>query len=129
MTKNAVLVWGLWGLAGAAAALALGSAQAGPDIPADVQKVFKQHCVRCHTGPKPPKGLSLIPGKIASAIGAPSAEVPTMKLIEPGATDASYLLKKVRREEGVAGKPMPPGRALAPEEIRVLEDWIAGLAK
>lgn len=126
MTKNVFLVLGLLASLGAVA-LALVPSQSDPEIPADVQKVFKQHCVRCHTGPKPPKGLSVIPGKIASAIGAPSAEVPAMKLIEPGAPDASYLLKKVRREEGIAGKPMPPGRPLAAEEIQALETWIAGL--
>lgn len=126
MTKNVFLVLGLLASLGAVA-LALVPSQSDPEIPADVQKVFKQHCVRCHTGPKPPKGLSVIPGKIASAIGAPSAEVPAMKLIEPGAPDASYLLKKVRREEGIAGKPMPPGRPLADEEIQALEAWIAGL--
>jgi mono/diheme cytochrome c family protein len=126
MTKNVFLALGLLASLGAVA-LALIPPQAGPDIPADVQKVFKQHCVRCHTGPKPPKGLSVIPSKIASIVGAPSAEVPAMKLVEPGAPDASYLLKKVRRDEDIAGKPMPPGRALAPEEIRALEAWIAGL--
>jgi mono/diheme cytochrome c family protein len=117
----------LLGLAGLGAALA---AAAGPEdraIPAEVQKVFKQHCVRCHTGPKPPKGLSLIPARIASAIDATSAEVPALKIIDQSAPEASYLLKKVRREEGITGKPMPPGKALTPEEIQVLETWISGL--
>jgi len=33
----------------------------------------------------------------------------------------------IGREEGIAGKPMPPGKALTPEEIQVLETWISGL--
>ncbi len=97
------------------------------DIPADVLSVFKKNCVRCHTGPKPPKGRSFIPAKIASAIDAPSAEVPEAMLILPGDPGASYLMKKVRREDGIAGKPMPPGKALTAEEIQVLATWISGL--
>ena len=125
MKRTALAAIVLMGLAGIAAALA-----AGPEdraIPAEVQKVFKQHCVRCHTGPKPPKGLSLIPARIASAIDATSAEVPALKIIDRSAPESSYLLKKVRREEGIAGKPMPPGKALTAEEIQVLETWISGL--
>jgi mono/diheme cytochrome c family protein len=127
MKKSAVISIAVFGLAGLGALLA---AAAGPEdrtIPADVQKVFKQRCVRCHTGPKPPKGLSLIPGKIVSVIDAPSAEVPTLKIVDRSAPEASYLLKKVRREEGITGKPMPPGKALTAEEIQVLETWISGL--
>jgi mono/diheme cytochrome c family protein len=125
MKRTALTAIALIGFAGIVAALAAGSEDR--PIPDDVQKVFKQHCVRCHTGPKPPKGLSLIPAKIASAIDAPSAEVPALKIVDRSAPEASYLLKKVRREEGIAGKPMPPGKPLTAEEIQVLETWISGL--
>ena len=127
MKKNAVMTITLLGLAGLAATLAAAAGPEVPDIPADVQKVFKQHCVRCHGGPLPRKGLSLTAGKISSVIGAPSAEVPEAKLIVPGDPGASYLVKKVRREDGLAGKPMPPGKPLTAEEIQVLETWISGL--
>ena len=55
------------------------------------------------------------------------AEVPEAKLIVPGDPAASYLMKKVRREDGIAGKPMPPGKALTATEIQILETWISGL--
>jgi len=127
MKRTAYLSVGLLVLAGAGAALVMAPGRGDGDIPADVLSVFKKNCVRCHTGPKPPKGLSLIPAKIASAIEAPSAEVPEAKLIVPGDPDASYLVKKIRRGDGIAGKPMPPGKALTAEEIQVLETWISGL--
>jgi mono/diheme cytochrome c family protein len=127
MKKNTVMSIALLGLTGLAAALAVAAGPEDRAIPAEVQKVFKQHCVRCHTGPKPPKGLSLIPAKIVSVLEAPSAEVPEAKLIVPGDPGASYLVKKVRRGEGITGKPMPPGKALTAEEIQVLETWISGL--
>ncbi len=127
MKRTAYLSLALLVLAGAGAALVMPPDRGEGDIPADVLSVFKKNCVRCHTGPKPPKGLSLIPAKIASAFEAPSAEVPEAKLIVPGDPGGSYLMKKVRREDGIAGKPMPPGKALAAEEIQVLETWISGL--
>ena len=127
MKRTAFTAIALIGLAGIGAVLAAAAGPEGPDIPADVQKVFKQHCVRCHGGPLARKGLSLTAGKLASVIDAPSAEVPDAKLIVPGDPGASYLVKKVRREEGITGKPMPPGKALTAEEIQVLETWISGL--
>ncbi|MBP1770621.1 MAG: hypothetical protein H6P96_1239 [Candidatus Aminicenantes bacterium] len=83
MKRTAYLSLALLVLAGAGAALVLAPGRGDGDIPADVVSLFKKNCVRCHTGPKPPKGLSLIPAKIASAIEAPSAEVPEAKLIVP----------------------------------------------
>jgi mono/diheme cytochrome c family protein len=115
------------GMAAASAAWSLAQAPKGRAIPADVMSVFKKHCVRCHTGPQPPKGLSLIPAKAAAIIDAPSAEVPSLKLVDTAAPETSYLLKKVRRESGIAGKPMPPGKALAAEELQALETWISSL--
>ena len=127
MKRNDLLTLALLGLAGAGTALSLAGSQRGRDIPANVLAVFKKHCVRCHTGPKPPKGLSLIPAKIAAAIDAPSAEVPGLMIVDPNNPEASYLLKKVRRGSDIAGKPMPPGKALTAEELQLLEAWIAGL--
>jgi mono/diheme cytochrome c family protein len=127
MNKKVFMVVALVGLAGANIGLSLAQAQKGQAVPADVMGVFKKHCVRCHTGPKPPRGLSLIPAKAAAVIDAPSAEVPSLKLVDTEAPGSSYLLKKVRREKDIAGKPMPPGKALAAEELQVLEAWIAGL--
>ena len=108
-------------------ALAQSGGQAAAGVPADVQTVFKNHCVRCHTGSKPPKGLSLIPSKVAAIIDAPSAEVPDLLLVNTKDPGSSYLLKKVRGGEGITGKPMPPGKALPAEDLKVLEAWIAGL--
>ncbi len=127
MNKKTFLTIAVLGLAGFGATLSLVGSQGGPGIPADVLNILKKHCVRCHTGPKPPKGLSFIPGKVASAIDAPSAEIPDLKLIDTQAPETSYLLKKVRGDSGITGKSMPPGKPLTAEEIQVLEKWIAGL--
>ena len=108
-------------------ALAPSGEKAPAGVPDDVQAVFKNYCVRCHTGSKPPKGLSLIPSKVAAIIDAPSAGVPDLLLVNTKDPGSSYLLKKVRGGEGITGKPMPPGKALPAEDLKVLEAWIAGL--
>lgn len=110
------------------AALAL-LAWAPSRVPADVATVFAKHCVDCHKGQFAARGLSWEAPKIEAAFDAPSREVPELKIIDTAAPESSYVLKKVRGEAGIKGKRMPPGKALAPETIRVLEDWILGLKK
>lgn len=103
------------------------SKQAGSGIPAEVQAVFKSYCVGCHTGSAPPKGLSLIPSKSGAVLDAPSAENPELKIVDTKNPEASYMLKKIRRGDGIKGKPMPPHKALPAEKLQVLETWILGL--
>jgi mono/diheme cytochrome c family protein len=127
MKKRTILIIALLGVVGVATALSHIGSQGRQDIPANVLTVFQKHCVRCHTGSKPPRGLSLIPGKIAAAIDAPSAEFPALKIIDSQTPEASYLLKKIRRQSDITGRPMPPGKALTSEEVGTLVSWIAGL--
>jgi mono/diheme cytochrome c family protein len=127
--KKAVVLATLFS-AGVIAALALAlEVEKAAGVPPEVQKVFKSHCIRCHTGTTPPKGLSLMPDRAGSVVGAPSAEAPDLLLVNPDDPGASYLLKKVRGDEGISGKRMPIGGHLTPEELKVLEDWAAGLKK
>jgi len=98
-------------------------------LPADVASVFAKHCVDCHKGQFAPRGLSWEAAKIEAAFDVPSREVPGLKIIDTAAPESSYVLKKVRGETGIKGKRMPPGKALAPETIKVLEDWMLSLKK
>jgi len=107
-----------------AAVLGLG---AGADVPERVKSLVQKNCAVCHKGKNPPKGLNLEPANLAAVIDAPSSEAPGAKIIDSRSPEASYLLRKVRRGKDIAGRPMPPGRALAAEELRALEEWIAGL--
>lgn len=127
MKRTVLVLIAMLAVAGLGTALSQTGNQNAKDIPKDVLSVFKKNCVRCHTGPMPPRGLKFIPNKIAAAIDAPSAEVPSLKIINSDDPDASYLLKKVRRGTDIQGKPMPPGKALKPEDVQTLADWIAGL--
>jgi mono/diheme cytochrome c family protein len=103
------------------------AAWASAGIPEGVKSVFKQRCAGCHKGTFPSGGLNLEPANLGAIIDKPSKKAPGQKIVDPQAPEASYLLKKARRENGIAGKPMPPGKPLTAEELQALEAWIAGL--
>lgn len=105
----------------------LARAQSG--VPADVVTVFAKNCVDCHKGKFPPRGLSWEAKRIEAAFDAPSREVPALKIIDTASPESSYVLKKVRGEAGIKGTLMPPGKALDPAAIKVLEDWVLSLKK
>jgi hypothetical protein len=125
--KKAVILAGGATLILIAAAAAASAAQAPEDIPAVVRTLFKDHCVRCHRGRFPPQGLSWEPERIAAAIDAPSRERPDLMIIDTSDPEASYLLKKVRGEDGIVRSAMPPDDPLKKAEIAILSEWIAGL--
>jgi hypothetical protein len=108
------------------AVLAL-SAWTAEEIPESVKTLIHQRCAGCHKGAFAPKGLKLDPANIAAIIDAPSKEVPSLKIIDMKSPGSSYLLKKIRREKDIAGKGMPPPKALTSEELQIIETWIAGL--
>jgi hypothetical protein len=97
-------------------------------VPADVVSILTKNCLDCHKGKFPPRGLSWEAKKIEAAFDAPS-RIPALKIIDTAAPESSYVLKKVRGEKGIKGSRMPPGRALDPASIKILEDWIQSLKK
>lgn len=129
MKNTAWLLCVVVALAGLGTALAQAKAQTGKDIPANVIEIFKKNCVGCHTGQRPPKGLSLISSKVADAINAPSTEKPALKLIDTANPEASYLLKKILGASDITGSRMPRGKHMAEADIETLKAWILGLKK
>jgi mono/diheme cytochrome c family protein len=102
-------------------------AWAGGKVPGNVASLFQKRCAVCHKGKMPPQGLSWEPGRIAEAIDRPSAEMPDLKIIDTASPESSYILKKIRREDGIKGRPMPPPKALDPDELKLIENWVLGL--
>ncbi len=122
MKKTMTIVLGLFFVA----TLVAGAAD---KVPAGVVSLFQKKCAVCHKGKMPPQGLSWEPARIAEALDRPSREVPELKIIDTASPEASYILKKVRRGAGIKGKPMPPPKALAAEELKLLETWVLGLQR
>lgn len=90
-------------------------------------EVFSPRCATagCHAGAAPQLGLDLSPGRSRpTTVGVRSAQGGTLNRIEPFSPDSSYLVKKVRGDADITGSRMPPGGALAADEIRLLVDWV-----
>ena len=90
-------------------------------------EIFTPRCATsgCHAGNNPAANLPLGAREIAAAIvDVPSAAKPDYKLVAPGDPVNSYLLMKMRGDEGIAGDRMPPARALEAEQIALVEAWV-----
>ena len=95
----------------------------------DVQFIFTRSCAKsgCHAGSTAPFlfGLSLEQGQAyANLVGVPSGEDPTLKRVEPGRSDLSYIIRKL--EGNGLGDRMPAdGPPYLPDaEIQLIKDWI-----
>ncbi|MCY3756344.1 MAG: hypothetical protein OXG96_01350 [Acidobacteria bacterium] len=90
-------------------------------------EIFTPRCATsgCHSGTTRAGGLSLQAEDIATAIvDVPSEAKPDFNLVVPGDPVNSYLLMKMRGDEGIAGDRMPPARALDAEQIALVEEWV-----
>lgn len=93
---------------------------------ADVQPIFTRSCAKsgCHVVGTAFSGLVLEPGQAyANLVGVQSAEDPTLKRVEPGRSDLSYIIRKL---EGTGfGDRMPADGLYLPDaEIQLIKDWI-----
>ncbi len=90
--------------------------------------VFNTSCALsgCHTGTFPPQGLDLSEGQAyANLVNVNSQEEPTLKRIEPGDPDKSYLFLKITGAPGIRGGRMPLGRdPLSDAQIDLIRQWI-----
>lgn len=87
--------------------------------------VFTPVCTGCHAGAAAPLGLRLDEGaSYALLVNAPSVEVPSVRRVQPGNPDASYLIQKLEGTAARGGR-MPLNQpALPPETIAVIRQWI-----
>ena len=94
---------------------------------ADVQPIFTRSCARsgCHAGAVLSQGLSLESGRSYDLlVGVASAEVPSLKRVEPGRSDLSYLILKLEGK-GLGDRMPADGPPFLPDgEIQLIKDWI-----
>ncbi|HKX58842.1 MAG TPA: hypothetical protein VJN00_05690 [Steroidobacteraceae bacterium] len=93
---------------------------------AQIQPIFSQRCDHCHSGSSAPQGLRLDAGNsYGDLVDVPSQEVPSLKRVDPGDPDNSYLVQKVEGTAAVGGR-MPLGGSRIPqEEIDLIRQWIS----
>jgi hypothetical protein len=94
------------------------------------QHVFTPICATCHSGAGAPLGLRLDESSsYALLVNAASVEVPSLRRVEPGNPDASYLIQKLEGTAAVGAR-MPLGQPPLPADtIAVIRQWIANGAQ
>ena len=96
-------------------------------LSADVQPIFTRSCAKggCHAGTATAQGLNLETGKsYVNLVRVTSTEDSTLKRVDPGMSDLSYLIMKI--EGNGLGDRMPAdGPPYLPNaEIQLIRDWI-----
>jgi hypothetical protein len=99
-------------------------------LEAGVAAIFETSCTGCHNGEPKPGKLSLeSTAFVETMVGVPCAQIDTLKLVEPGRPDRSYLIMKVAGDPRIKGRRMPKGDdPLTADQIKVLSDWVVALA-
>ena len=99
----------------------------GPTLAQLSAEIFTPRCATsgCHSGTDPSRGLSLEEDRIARETINVDSKGSDLKLVDPGNPEGSYMLLKVRGDEGISGSRMPPSRSLSAEEIEKIRSWIA----
>jgi mono/diheme cytochrome c family protein len=93
----------------------------------DVLPILTAQCVMCHLPGAALGELSLYPDARAALVGVASAQS-SLKLVEPGAPERSYLYLKMtgtQSKAGGSGEPMPPTGLLDAGTIELIRRWIA----
>ena len=104
-------------------------AQELPTFSGNVQPIFDDHCVGCHSGSMPPRGQDLSDGvSYDMIVNVAASELSSMDRIEPYDVDNSYLIHKVegtQRDVGGTGVRMPQGGPYLDDmTVDVIKGWI-----
>jgi hypothetical protein len=108
----------------------IGAGGASAPLTADFESIqdniFTPICTKCHIGAGAPEGLQLDAAhSYALLVGVPSAEVPSLLRVDPGAPDSSYIILKLQGSPGIVGAQMPfGGPYLDTATIAVIRQWI-----
>jgi len=88
--------------------------------------VFTPICTQCHIGSGAPLGLRLdAANSYALLVNVNADEVATLKRVNPGNPDQSYMFQKISGTAAVGGR-MPLGQAPLPQDrIDLIRRWIA----
>ena len=88
-------------------------------------RVFTPVCTGCHAGASAPLGLRLDAGaSYALLVNASSVEVPSLRRVQPGNPDASYLIQKLEGTAAVGARMPLNAPPLPAETIAVIRQWI-----
>jgi len=110
---------------------AIGTATSGEGVSfsADIAPILNDHCATCHvTGSEPGHMALYSEVSYQYLVGVPSEES-TLKRVEPGDPERSYIVHKLNGTQvsvGGKGQPMPFGSQPLPDELQAkIRQWIA----
>jgi hypothetical protein len=87
--------------------------------------VFTPVCTGCHAGASAPLGLRLDEGSsYALLVNTSSVEVPSLRRVQPGNPDASYLIQKLEGTAAVGSRMPLNAPPLPASTIAVIRQWI-----
>ena len=115
------------GLAMTSADFVVSGAVATPvNYATQIQPIFTNRCVQCHSGSNPPRGLRLdSTNSYANLVNVASSEIPSLKRVEPGDDNNSYLVQKIEGTAAVGVRMPASGEPLTAAQIRSIRLWIA----
>ena len=117
-----------WLLASATAAVCIGAftgpaAASGPDFERDIQPILAEHCAHCHGIDESTRQGGLRLDIREHALQGGDSGQPA---IVPGKPDESEIVARIRSTDPDVIMPPPrEKKPLAPEQMRLLEEWIA----
>jgi hypothetical protein len=108
---------------------ALNLVGAGVTWPDRVKPILQSNCGGCHGGANPQMGLDLTAPDAWTRLRAASVQNPTLKLVDPGRPEKSYLWLKVVGDGSISGSRMPVDpldgtRTLPADQLDSLQTWI-----
>jgi mono/diheme cytochrome c family protein len=91
----------------------------------NVQALFTSDCASCHSSPNPSKNLELDSGNTwAATVEVFSTQSTSTYLVDPGASESSWLIDKLEGTQ-TSGSQMPKGgSAWSSSDIQTVKDWI-----
>ncbi|RME81187.1 MAG: hypothetical protein D6775_14245, partial [Caldilineae bacterium] len=92
--------------------------RSAPSFAADIQPIFNERCIKCHSGDKPPRGLRLDSYDHVLQGGTYRA------VIVPGDPEGSELVRRIKGE-ALPRMPFDGPPFLSDEQIALIVRWIA----
>jgi hypothetical protein len=87
--------------------------------------VFTPICSVCHAGGGAPEGLRLDQANAYNLlVGTASTEVPSVKRVEPGDPDSSYIIQKLEGHAAVGARMPFGGPYLTSDTVAFIRQWI-----
>lgn len=96
-----------------------------PKVPQNIQDIFNNHCIACHSGSNPPQGQNLSDDSAyVHIVNVSSRENSSLKRILPFDPNNSYLVRKIQGT-GISGGRMPLGGPyLTQTQIDSVRSWV-----